>query len=122
MIDERDDSSKYRLANVSVCTADSSSFYIRSIDIGSANQDAQTLANVLVDEIGTVLEGKYSKVASIASDTNATMRSLPKIVLSRPVFSHCIGILCDSHGYNCSLKIPLLGTLHILQYLLFKAC
>jgi hypothetical protein len=104
IIDGSDDTAGNRLINVSFQIPNATAFYWETIDTGTARHSAEGYLSLIEPIILDLVGGDTSKINSVVTDTNSTMRLFHQKMAERPAFSHILYTLCDSHGFQLLIK------------------
>jgi hypothetical protein len=103
IMDESTDVSHNRIINICVATS-KGAFYWETQDSGSHAQTAQFLTNWLVERVEPLVDGDWSRVNSVSTDTCNTMRAVWEDLRRLPSRKHIFCIPCDSHGLQLLIK------------------
>lgn len=105
IFDASDNVSSHRIVNISVKLPDDGpAFYWKTFDTGDKQHTAEDWVELIVPELLTITDGNLSKINSICTDTEATMRATHDLLQQRPDLQHVNFSLCDSHGQQLLIK------------------
>ncbi|KID81003.1 transposase [Metarhizium guizhouense ARSEF 977] len=108
VFDASDNISGHRIVNVSVQIPDGPAFYWKTFDTGDEQHTAENWVKLIWREMQQLCGGDLSRINSICTDTENTMRSVHDLLGKFPQLSHTNFSLCDSHGLQLLIKDILL--------------
>ncbi|OAQ72001.2 transposase [Pochonia chlamydosporia 170] len=100
--------SGHRIVNISVQIPDGPAFYWKTFDTGDEQHTAENWVKLIWREMQKLCGGDLSRINSICTDTENTMRSVHDLLGRFPELSHVNFSLCDSHGLQLLIKDILL--------------
>ncbi|KAL9564115.1 hypothetical protein ACKAV7_011765 [Fusarium commune] len=103
IFDASDDISSNRIINISIEIPSSVAFYWTIIDTKDHDHTALTTLSLIKPSL-EIFGHDFSRLNAICTDTCSTMRKLHREMKALPEFSHCLYILCDSHGLQLLIK------------------
>ncbi len=129
IFDASEDISCNRIMNVSIEIPNSVAFYWATIDTKDHDHAALTTLDLIKPILTEIFGDDFSRMNAICTDTCSTMRKLHREMKALPEFSHCLYILCDSHGLQLLVKdiveskqwMPVLGKVNFLINFFKKA-
>ncbi|RKK21290.1 hypothetical protein BFJ66_g17644 [Fusarium oxysporum f. sp. cepae] len=98
IFDASDNVSGHRIVNISVQLPDGPAFYWKTFDTGDEQHTADNWVKLIWREMQQLCGGDLSRINSICTDTENTMRSVHDLLGRFPELSHINFSLCDSHG------------------------
>ncbi|RKL07317.1 hypothetical protein BFJ70_g16890 [Fusarium oxysporum] len=104
IFDASDDISSNRIINISIEIPSSVAFYWTTIDTKDHDHTALTTLSLIKPSLLEIFGHDFSRLNAICTDTCSTMRKLHREMKALPEFSHCLYILCDSHGLQLLIK------------------
>ncbi|KAG7413141.1 hypothetical protein Forpi1262_v017166 [Fusarium oxysporum f. sp. raphani] len=108
IFDASDNVSGHRIVNISVQLPDGPAFYWKTFDTGDEQHTAENWVKLIWGEMQQLCGGDLSRINSICTDTENTMRSVHGLLGRFPDLSHINFSLCDSHGLQLLIKDILL--------------
>ena len=108
IFDASDNVSGHRIVNISVQVPDGPVFYWKTLDTGDEQHTAENWVRLIWGEMQQLCSGDLSRINSICTDTENTMRSVHDMLGRFPELSHINFSLCDSHGLQLLIKDILL--------------
>ena len=129
ILDASDDVSSNRIVNVSIAIPNSVAFYWTTIDTKDHDHTALATLSLIKPSLVEIFGQDFSRLNAICTDTCSTMRKLHREMKAIPEFSHCLYILCDSHGLQLLVKdiveskqwVPVIGKVNLLIAFFKKA-
>ncbi|KAF5706007.1 transposase [Fusarium mundagurra] len=104
IFDASDNVSGHRIVNISVQVPDGPAFYWKTLDTGDERHTAENWVRLIWGEMQQLCGGDLSRINSICTDTENTMRSVHDLLGGFPELSHINFSLCDSHGLQLLIK------------------
>ncbi|KAJ6436477.1 sugar hydrolase [Purpureocillium lavendulum] len=104
IFDASDDISSNRIINVAVEIPNSVAFYWTTFDTKDHDHRALATLSLVRPAIVDIFGHDFSRLNAICTDTCSTMRKLHREMKALPEFSHCLYVLCDSHGLQLLVK------------------
>lgn len=104
IFDASDNVSHHRIVNISVKPPESPAFYWKTFDTGDKQHTADIWVTLLWPELLIITNNDLSKINSICTDTEATMRSVHHLLEQKTELQHVNFSLCDSHGLQLLIK------------------
>lgn len=108
IFDASDNVSGHRIVNISVQLPDGPAFYWKTFDTGDEQHTAENWVKLIWGGMQQLCGGDLSRINSICTDTENTMRSVHGLLGRFPELSHINFSLCDSHGLQLLIKDILL--------------
>lgn len=104
IFDASDTIASHRIINIAVHIPGGEAYYWRTFDTGAAQHTAEGYIKLIWPEIERVCEGDWSRINSICTDTDGTMRACHTALAKTHELKHCFFSLCDSHGLQLLVK------------------
>ncbi|KJZ68012.1 hypothetical protein HIM_11626 [Hirsutella minnesotensis 3608] len=129
IVDASEDISSNRIMNISIEIPNSVAFYWTTIDTNDRDHAALTTLSLIKPALVDIFGDDFSRMNALCTDTCSTMRKLHREMKALPEFSHCLYVLCDSHGLQLLVKdivestqwMPVLGKANLLINFFKKA-
>ncbi|KJZ68369.1 hypothetical protein HIM_12243 [Hirsutella minnesotensis 3608] len=129
IVDASEDISSNRIMNISIEISNSVAFYWTTIDTNDRDHAALTTLSLIKPGLVDIFGDDFSRMNALCTDTCSTMRKLHREMKALPEFSHCLYVLCDSHGLQLLVKdivestqwMPVLGKANLLINFFKKA-
>ncbi|KAJ6436756.1 restless-like transposase [Purpureocillium lavendulum] len=104
IFDASDDISSNRIINVAVEIPNSVAFYWTTFDTKDHDHSALATLSLIRPALVDIFGHDFSRLNALCTDTCSTMRKLHREMKALPEFSHCLYVLCDSHGLQLLVK------------------
>lgn len=93
-----------RVINLSVEIPGQAAFYWETINTKATPHTSLNQVDLLLPLISAAVNGEFSKVNAVCTDTNSTQRKCQSDLKTHPQLAHILSILCDSHGLQLLVK------------------
>lgn len=103
-LDESTDINHNRIINLSVVIPPFGSFFLANIPVEDDTLDSQYILDFFFLHADKWVNGDYTRINAIATDTCAVMRSFWRKAAKDPRMRHAFYIPCDSHGLQLLVK------------------
>lgn len=105
IFDASDNVSSHRIVNISVkLPANGPAFYWKTFDTVDQQHTAENWVDIIMPELLAITENNISRINSICTDTENTMRAVHDLLRQKTELKHVNFSLCDSHGQQLMIK------------------
>ena len=108
IFDASDNIASNRIINIAVQIPNGAAFYWKTFDTGDIEHTAEEYINLIWPQLEEICESDWTRINSICTDTDSTMRTTHEILSKTKELGSCFFSLCDSHGLQLLIKDVLL--------------